>query len=208
MRLANDAAQSGVDANKEQTELEGEKIRFVEAKLEAKLVTASLSETQSRSANTAEVAEDTLHQLTEVFSQAQLFFEISSSLEVYMSKVGNAPDDATGLTTEQSLQASMLKARIALFRDEPGSQKQKVSTSCDMEVVSRNVADVKGDMNNLAGDLGQDIFYLYAGIQHYVGQSWESLVAVSKCSKGRCDHETKMLQQTDHDALYNVAGSV
>lgn len=64
----------------------------------------------------------------------------------------------------------MLEARICFLKDEIISLVRKELTRCDIKVVSRKAADVKGDMKELVGDLQRDILGSYARIHYNVDQ--------------------------------------
>lgn len=73
-----------------------------------------------------------------------------------------------------------------------GLLKQKSSTGCDIEVVSRNVVAAKSSMNGSADGLRPKNFLSYASIRHDVDQS---LVKVSKHLKGMFEREAATLHR-------------
>lgn len=95
-----------------------------------------------------------------------------------MRKVTKACDEAIGSAAEQSRQLRMLEDRIGVWKYELDSLKWKKSTSCDMKLVSRKVADAKDDMDSLVDGLRLDTSNSYARIQHSVDKSF---VEESKC---------------------------
>lgn len=138
-------------------------------------------------------------------SQAQLLEGGIISLKSQMGEIFKAHDDAFDMAAEQSRQAGMLEAHIGLLRDELDSLKWMESTSCDMEVVRRKVADDKGDMNGLVSSLCRGTFDLYANIQHGVDQS---LSAESKRVREMFNCKAMSLEQDGHDAFCSAARGV
>lgn len=81
------------------------------------------------------------------------------------------------------------------------SLKRKESTGCDTKIVSRKVADAKGDKKSLVDGLRRDTFDSYASVRNSLDYS---LVEVSKRLKEMFDPDAMVLQQCVNDALHSA----
>lgn len=169
------------------------------------MVTTNTDEAQKQFTGSAEAVEGALRQLMEVSSLAQILMGKVSFLNLQMSKIAKARDDAIATATEQSRQTKMVEARLGGMKDELDSFKQKESTDRGMEVIYCKAAFTEGVINNLADGLRRDTFDSYANMRHNVDQSF---VVVVKLLKKMPDHEAMDLQQGDRDALRIAGGGV
>lgn len=121
---------------------------------------------------------------------------------------GNAAktsDGAASFADRKGRPARMIGFRSTLLEDDLDSLKRMKTMRCNLNVVSRKVADAKGKVNSLADWLRCYTFESYALIWHKVDQT---LVAVHCCLRDLNDREALKLQHSVFAALCNAASGV
>lgn len=77
-----------------------------------------------------------------------------------MDEVVKIRGDATSSANKRGREAKLLESRTRLLKDELYSLRRKESPGCDMKLVGRQVADARGEVNNLVHGLRRDTFDL------------------------------------------------
>lgn len=85
-------------------------------------------------------------------------------LKSYMDGAARTRNDATSSAKEQVWESKMLESCICLLKNVLDLLKGSGSTGCDMEDVSRKVADTKGEVNSFVDGLHRVSFLSYASI--------------------------------------------
>lgn len=196
---------SEADANKAQTDTQDSQTRLIEVEQETKLAREDLDKVREQFAGSAEAAEKVLRQLMEMSSRAQALEVEVKSLKSKMNGDANTRHEATSFASKKGRGAKLLEPRNGLLLDELDFLKRKESAWCNKELVSRKLADVKGEVNNLVDGLCRGTFDSYANIRHNVDQM---LLAAGRRLKKLIDCEAQELQQRVHAALCNAAGDV
>lgn len=194
---------SEADASQARSHLQDSQARFIKFEQEAKLAGGDFAKKREQSDGSAEEAEKALRQLTQMSNRAQALENEVKSLKLEMDGAVKTRDDAISSAKEKDWKTKMLESCIGLWKDGLYLLKRKESTGCDVEVVSRKVANAKGKDNNLVDETRQDTFNLYAHNRHSVDQT---LLALGTRLRKLFYREVQELQRSVHAGLCDAAG--